>query len=723
MSSDPLIGMVLHDTHEVLRLIGKGGMGSVYEARHVHLNKSFAVKVLDPRFAENDTVFARFKREALISSSLGHAAIVQVSDFYLHDDGRPCMVMEYLEGQDLGEVLKKRKKLPPEELVSIVEQVAGALQAVHDQGIVHRDMKPGNIFLAEQKDGSTQAKVLDFGISKIKNPEDGVETLTTSHTILGTPHFMSPEQALGEVGDVDWRTDIFALGTISYYALSGKLPFNAPSLHGVLVKIETREPPPITGLVPGLTEVANLAIQKAMAKDKADRYDRAEQFAANLKAGLAAPRTDGQEEENEAEEAAFTTLMDVNARPSGEEKPEPEGAPAVASEPASPPRQPAEDPNMTNVLPLDELLKEVGGEKEEEGEEAEEAQAAVGDEVRSPGPEEVPADEEPVESPIGEKTEHLEVEDMEEVLPADEEAAAPAPSIEGEDFPAAAPAPKVQEPAASSTVVGTPETAEDKKDEEVASLVVDEGPPGVSPHTTLSGAAGEQSTLKVAPTPGGKPVAAKALAAAAVLLLALGGVYLAARTPGDPGSASQDPETSVAAASRPEPAPVPEKQAPPAKPAQGQAKVAEPEPTPAPVEKKVSVTLQITPRTARVFLDGRARTENPLPLPQSNRQHRLRVEATGYKTHQQDLLASADMTIKVALSKAKPAVATKPRRVRGPSTAIKPPAWVDPFDKKPRPTAKKKSREDDGFSTLTVPAPKPKPKPKKKASEEAFDSL
>ena len=638
MASDPLIGRVLHDTHEVLRLIGKGGMGSVYEARHVHLNKSFAVKVLDPRFAENETVFARFKREALISSSLGHPAIVQVSDFYLHDDGRPCMVMEYLEGKDLGVVLKERKVLPPEEMVQIIEQVAGALQAVHEREIVHRDMKPGNIFLVDVPDGQVQAKVLDFGISKFKNPDDGMETLTTTQTILGTPHFMSPEQALGEVGDVDWRTDIFALATICYYAMSGKLPFNAPSLHGVLVKIQTMEPAPIMGLLPEVSGKVHLVLQKAMAKDKANRYERVEEFAAELREALMVRAGEDGAPKGALEMATMMDMQPVFAVEGEQESaeadpPSPVPEPEKSEGPAAPE---VVDPNMTNVLPLDELMGEVGGSTSDEP------------------------------------------------LAAELDAAESEPPVAVE--------------------------------------LEQDSHPAVSPHTTLSGAAGEQSTQKLALAPGRKPAAAKAIAVAAVLVLALGGVYMATTwSPADPGSRGDSVKPSQAAASIPEPAPQPVKLPPPAKPIPAQVKVAEPEsnPSPARPEKTVAITLQITPRNANVFLDGRLRSENPLHLPFSTKQRQLRVEAKGYRTREQGLRANADLTIKVDLSRAAPVVARKPRRARGPSTAVKPRDRVDPFAKKPRPATKKKSTEDDGFSTLTAP----KPRPKKKSKEEAFDSL
>ncbi len=340
MNTASLIGKVLHDTHEVRCLVGKGGMGAVYEARHVHLNKRFAVKVLNTRYAEDENVFTRFKREALIASSLGHPAIVQVVDFYFLEDGRPCMVMEYLEGRDLGKELKAQGRLQPAEVSLLVEQVAGALQAVHAREIVHRDMKPGNIYLTDQPGGERQVKVLDFGISKFKIPGEDFDTLTTNHQVMGTPSYMSPEQALGEVGDVDWRTDIFALGTITYAALSGKLPFTAPSLQGVLVKIQSMEPRPVTTLVPGLSERVDHVLRRAMAKDKVDRYQQAGTFAADLRAAL------------QEESGAVTTEMPVAKE-----------LPAASDEPqVSLTSHAATGPNVnaTSVVPVEELLEESG---------------------------------------------------------------------------------------------------------------------------------------------------------------------------------------------------------------------------------------------------------------------------------------------------------------------------------------------------------------------------
>ena len=283
MASDPLVGRVLHDTHEILRLIGRGGMGAVYEARHVRLTrKRFAVKVLDLRQAEDETNYARFRREAEISTALGHPNIIEVLDFYETRDGRVCTVMEYLEGEDLAALLKRKGKLPPRQVAVIAAQVGSALRAVHDKGIVHRDLKPANIFISPGALGVVRVKVLDFGISKIRDSR----SLTGDRMVLGTPHYMAPKQAEGKIGELDHRTDIFGLGTLCYEMLSGRLPFEAPTLLGVIRKICDKPHPRLSSHVPELGPVVDRAMDRALAKYKDDRYQRADLFVADLQAAL-----------------------------------------------------------------------------------------------------------------------------------------------------------------------------------------------------------------------------------------------------------------------------------------------------------------------------------------------------------------------------------------------------------------------------------------------------
>ena len=283
MAADPLIGKVLHDSHKIVRLIGRGGMGSVYEALHVRLKKKrFAVKVLDARMVEDETNYIRFRREAEITTELGHRNIVEVMDFYDTDDGRPCTVMELLEGEDISALLKRKDRLPPRVVAEIARQVGSALGAVHEKEIVHRDLKPGNVFLCPMDDGGFRVKVLDFGISKIRDSS----SLTGDRMVLGTPHYMAPEQGEGKVHDVDHRTDIFALGTLCYQMLSGELPFDAPTLLGTIRAICDKPHPKISSHMPALGPGVDRVFDRVLAKEKPERFQQASEFATALSEAL-----------------------------------------------------------------------------------------------------------------------------------------------------------------------------------------------------------------------------------------------------------------------------------------------------------------------------------------------------------------------------------------------------------------------------------------------------
>ncbi len=290
MAKDPLIGQVLHDTHEIVRSIGHGGMSTVYEAVHVRLRKKrFAVKVLHARMKEEQAMLARFQREAEIASEIGHPNIVNVTDFYETDDGQPCIVMEHLQGEDLAQQLNGQNRPPRRlnmgEVIQLLDQVGSALQAVHDKDVVHRDLKPANIFLCDTQDGSIKVKILDFGVSKIR---DSGDQITGDMAVLGTPSYMSPEQGEGHTHEVDSRTDIFALGVISYRLLSNQLPFTGSTMVSVIRAICDKPHKPITAHVPDLGPEVDRVLNRALAKDKAERYPRMDQFVAELRAALQA---------------------------------------------------------------------------------------------------------------------------------------------------------------------------------------------------------------------------------------------------------------------------------------------------------------------------------------------------------------------------------------------------------------------------------------------------
>jgi serine/threonine protein kinase len=264
---DPMIGAVLGGSYEVIRMVGEGGMGRVYEARHQRLtSKRFAVKMLHPDLARQPDVVTRFQREAEASSVLSHPNVVDVFDVSSNVDGRPYIVAELLQGEELGNHLDRVRVMTASAAAHVVRQVCAALGAAHAAGIVHRDVKPENVFLTG---GGAHVKVLDFGISKVGDSKDG---LTKTGTVMGTPDYMAPEQARGD--RVDARADIYAAGAILYRAVTGKKPFeglNDPM--ATLTAVLTQEPPRPTELNPsGVPLALELVIQKAMAKKPAERF-------------------------------------------------------------------------------------------------------------------------------------------------------------------------------------------------------------------------------------------------------------------------------------------------------------------------------------------------------------------------------------------------------------------------------------------------------------------
>jgi hypothetical protein len=270
---DPFIGKVLGSSYEIARLVGEGGMGRVYEARHLRLrDRRFAVKLLHPEFARQPDVVARFQREAESASSIAHPNVVDVFDVDKTSDGVPFLVGEFLEGEELGDYIKRVGKLPVPVAVGIARQVCKALAAAHARGIVHRDMKPENVFLVE-RDGVKVVKVLDFGISKAGS---GETHLTRTGMIMGTPSYMAPEQARGE--NVDLRADVYSIGALLYHALTGQRPFDSDDTAATLNMVLTEEPARPHLLVPEVPEAMELVVQRAMAKDPRDRYQTSAEF-------------------------------------------------------------------------------------------------------------------------------------------------------------------------------------------------------------------------------------------------------------------------------------------------------------------------------------------------------------------------------------------------------------------------------------------------------------
>jgi len=271
------VGSVVAGTYEIVRMLGRGGMGAVWEAHHQRLpGKRVAIKVLHASVAEDPESLARFRREAEIACRLGHANIVEVHDFNKLDDGSPYLILELLEGTSLDERLQEGP-LSLSACESILRQIGSALQCAHAQGVVHRDLKPQNIFLVPSPTGVGPeiVKVLDFGISKIR----GSQTVKTQDsTLLGTPQYMAPEQATGQHDKVDARTDIFALGSMLYELLSGTPAYSGQNIPEVVYKVVHVQEAPLATLVKDIPADKAAAVHKALKKEQDERFASVDEF-------------------------------------------------------------------------------------------------------------------------------------------------------------------------------------------------------------------------------------------------------------------------------------------------------------------------------------------------------------------------------------------------------------------------------------------------------------
>lgn len=286
---DPLIGTVLAGRYVVKRRIGEGGMGLVYEAVHRDIDKRVAIKVLRDDLSRRPEVVARFRQEAKSASRIGHENIVDISDFGETPSGASYFIMEFLEGEDLANVLGREATVEAGRACSIVLQCCRALSATHAKGIVHRDIKPENIFLTTRDGVPDFVKIVDFGIAKMSDIEtEGApgRKLTKTGMIFGTPEYMSPEQAAGK--ELDHRVDIYALGIILYECLAGRVPFIGDTFMGVLTQHLFADLPPIEEINSDaeVSPELELVIRKALAKDPDDRYQDTEELAEAIRFAL-----------------------------------------------------------------------------------------------------------------------------------------------------------------------------------------------------------------------------------------------------------------------------------------------------------------------------------------------------------------------------------------------------------------------------------------------------
>lgn len=284
-----MIGDVLDGKYEILRLIGEGGMGAVYEAEHRGMGRRVAVKIILARDLQKKRAhIKRFHREARAAGSVDSRHIAQVLDTGTLEDGRPFMVMELLVGEDLGQLLRRIGPLPPEVAAAVVAQACRGLTQAHDVGVIHRDLKPANVFLAE-RDGEIVVKLIDFGIAKFDVELDNFKdsTLTKTGSLLGSPLYMSPEQARGK-RKIDQRADLWSLGVVLYRALCGRTPYQEiEALGDLIITICSTPVPPIQDFAPWVPPDVAEVLHKALKLHPDARYQTASEMADALGAVLA----------------------------------------------------------------------------------------------------------------------------------------------------------------------------------------------------------------------------------------------------------------------------------------------------------------------------------------------------------------------------------------------------------------------------------------------------
>jgi serine/threonine-protein kinase len=284
-------GTVLAGKYRVERVLGEGGMGIVVAARHTQLDQRVAVKFMRTEALGQGDGIDRFLREARAAARLEGEHVVRVTDIGTLDDGAPYIVMEYLDGRDLGSVLAERGRIPVAEAAHYVIEACEAMTEAHAQGIVHRDLKPENLFLARRPGRRPIVKVLDFGISKLLENSDALSSTRTS-VMMGSPAYMSPEQ-MQSPKYVDGRTDLWSLGVILYQLTSGKLPYYAESVLMLSALVLTQEPPPLLHVAPDIPPAFANVVHRCLTRDLTQRFQTADELAEALSqavAGLPAPR-------------------------------------------------------------------------------------------------------------------------------------------------------------------------------------------------------------------------------------------------------------------------------------------------------------------------------------------------------------------------------------------------------------------------------------------------
>ncbi|MBX3275370.1 MAG: serine/threonine protein kinase [Sandaracinaceae bacterium] len=355
IAGDPeLVGRVVADRYHLVRMLGDGGMGAVYKAADRVLRRFVAIKLLHPAVAENPSSVERFQREARAAAAIGHPNIIDIMDFG-REGNRPYMVMEYLRGRSLSQVIAMDGQLSIKRACTIAIHTLAGLQAAHDRGILHRDLKPANLMLVVRFGDRNFVKVCDFGFAAlVKTGSTDAKALTPERTLVGTPAYAAPERLRGD-DKRDPRLDVYSVGVVLYEMLAGRRPFDAPTFRELARKVRKDPPVPLRDVRPDVPQVLERVVLKALAKDRDERWADAESFAEALFpfGGLRVPFRDDMPSESftmemmriKAREARHreTSTGQVQKPPTRPPPPEPSPEPAAAPSPAPAP-EPAVGP-------------------------------------------------------------------------------------------------------------------------------------------------------------------------------------------------------------------------------------------------------------------------------------------------------------------------------------------------------------------------------------------